>query len=62
MPQIIMLNHASWVNGERMKKSSDKKSAQSADDGEDPVVWNGKRLSEMNSDEWMLYYGGMGGM
>jgi hypothetical protein len=57
MPQIIMLNHAASVNSNRMDARV--KANKTKDDVEDtdPVVWNGKRLSEMNSDETSAYYG-----
>jgi hypothetical protein len=59
MPQILMLNHAAWVNSERCKKRVDHMSKkQKKQDDEDPTVWRGKRLSEMNSDELGKYYTG----
>lgn len=55
-PQIILLNHAASINYKRMearrKHEGDKK--QETDDN-DPVVMNGKRLSELNTDEMMAY-------
>jgi hypothetical protein len=49
MPQIIMLNHASWVNGKRYE--TDKETEESGS------KFNGKRVEEMNTDEWGKYYG-----
>jgi len=63
VPQIIMLNHAAWVNQERVKKrvaneptAADMRKQQEDElmNG-DPIVWNGKRLSELNSDEMAIY-------
>jgi hypothetical protein len=70
LPQIMILNHAAWVNSQRSderykrKREREEKIAaeQKKRDEEDPVVWNGKRLSEMNSDEWAQYYGDAGGI
>jgi hypothetical protein len=48
MPQIILLNHASWVNNKRYE---------TPDKEEDRPVHNGKKVDEMNSDELLGYYG-----
>lgn len=55
MNQIVMLNHAAWVNSKRMDARM-KKDKDAEPDGDDPVVWHGKRLSEMTTDEWQMYY------
>lgn len=62
MPQIIMLNHASWYNAKRLESKTKRESSSSSKKAEEdePVVWNGKRLSEMNSDELSQYYGDWG--
>lgn len=60
-----MLNHAAWVNSKRSderqqrKREEEEREAeeQRKRDEKDPVVWRGKRLTEMNSDEMMAYYG-----
>jgi hypothetical protein len=52
MPQIVMLNHAAWVNGKRMERRT---GTGSKEDSE--IVYNGKRLEELNSDELTAYYG-----
>lgn len=49
-PQILMLNHAAWVNGKRFDESRNK-----ATNGDAPVMGN-KRLEELNSDEMAQYY------
>lgn len=54
MPQIIMLNHAAWVNSERMKSRIHSKKNE---DDDDQIVYKGKRLSELNSEEMAAYYG-----
>ena len=70
LPQIILLNHAAWVNSkrtdERLKRKREEEERKAEEqrklDDEDPIVWRGKRLSEMNSDEMMAYYGDFGVM
>lgn len=62
MPQIIMLGHASHITSERKTKrmevhkttSSRKKEIEE----DDPVVLGGKRLSELSTNEYMLYFSG----
>jgi len=60
LPQIIMLNHASWVNQarseERFKKKQEAEKHQTLPN--DPVVFRGKRVSELDSDEFMAYWSG----
>lgn len=56
MPQIILLNHAAWVNSEHMKQRMDTKTEARQDDPDNPVVYQGKRLGELNSDELARYY------
>lgn len=51
-----MLNHASRVNGERMEKQMKKEQAtDKQQDERDPVVMNGKRLSELTEEEMIRY-------
>jgi hypothetical protein len=64
VPQIIILNHAAYVNSqrsdERAKRKRDKEDKAAEEqrqlDEDDPVVYMGKRLSQLNSDEMMRYY------
>lgn len=52
-----MLNHAASVNAERVKARVNRKTEKDAElNAKDPVVLNGKRLSELNSDELAVYY------
>ena len=59
MPQSIMLNHAAWVNYERMDKRVKAKGDATRHANEDPIVMNGKRLAELSSDEMQTYYSDM---
>jgi len=53
VPQVLMLNHAAWVN---QKRSEERVKAKEADkDGKDPV-WCGKKVDELNSDEFAAYW------
>lgn len=57
MPQILILNHAAWVNSERMKSKLNKpKDIAITVDTKDPIVMNGKRMSQLNSEELSAYY------
>jgi hypothetical protein len=61
MPQILMMNHASWVNHQRSEKRSKVKTAENkrakATEDRDPVIPEvGKRVSEMTTDEYMRYW------
>ena len=64
LPQLLILNHAAYVNSERRKEKTDwdaeqKKKADEAQeklDATDPVVFNGKRLSELTDRESAQYY------
>lgn len=56
LPQILLLNHASSCNHKKMEaRVAGKESADKVKEDTDPVVWRGKRLSQMTSDETMLY-------
>jgi hypothetical protein len=56
MPQIHMLSHAAHVNYERSQmKFKLEREYQKARDERDPIVWNGKRFSEMTTDEIFAY-------
>lgn len=59
MPQILMLTHASWVNGKRMGVKAEPEDLSEVDPAKvgDPVVFKGKRLSELTTDEFMDYMG-----
>lgn len=60
VPQIIMLNHASWVNRERSEKKYDKerKDTKPTPEPEEKPTWNGVPLDKLNSSQMRLYYGG----
>lgn len=55
LPQILMLNHAAWVNYERAKQRSE-------DKPEGEAAYQGKPLEECNSDEWTAYMKDWAGM
>jgi hypothetical protein len=44
MPQIIMLNHAAWVNGKRYDSSP-----------EEAPTFQGKKIDELNTDQFVNY-------
>jgi hypothetical protein len=64
LPQLIMYNHASWVNNERSEKRSKAKAEKekqqqnvpSLNESDDPVVYKGKRLSELTTNEYRSYW------
>lgn len=64
VPQIHMVVHASWVNSQRAKEQSEFKGAKRKEeaarleelDRTDPIVMNGKRLSELTSEEQIAYF------
>jgi len=61
LPQIILLNHAASVNCERSKRRSERAGKKKQEQKQtDPVVFNGKRLSELTSDEMAAYYANWG--
>lgn len=54
MPQILMLNHAAYVN----KTRSDRKQAKKApvvDEPSSEPTFRGKPLSQLSSEEYALY-------
>lgn len=55
LPQMILMNHAAWVN----QKRSEEKAEQRKNEPEvlDPVVHKGKKVTELNSDEFGAYWG-----
>jgi len=56
-PQIIMLNHAASTNYKNSELRAKNNAARDKlRDETDPVVYNGKRLSELSGDEAMRYY------
>lgn len=61
MPQILMLNHAASVNKARMDariKRGRTEGYESLDDAAaDAPVYNGKRLSELTTEEYQAYLG-----
>jgi hypothetical protein len=58
VPQILMLNHAAWVQNERMKERSNVKVDVVSE--QEPNVFNGKPVSELSSDEMAFYLGSFG--
>ncbi len=62
LPQILMLTHASWVSHETMEKkveaSRKSKEKKKNKDEDDPVVFMGKHLGELTSDQMAMYYSG----
>jgi hypothetical protein len=62
LPQILLFNHAASVNGRRMdnKQEARKKQDETSKsrNEKDPIVYNGKRLSQLTDDEQEAYYGG----
>lgn len=68
VPQMIMLNHAAWVNRERAEKKFKKDRrkeqqpsyAEEEEDDDEPDVptWNGVPITELNSKQLAMYYGG----
>lgn len=58
LPQIIMLNHAASVVGERMSRKYKSASGSTPTEDPDPPVWRGKRLSELNTAETAQYMDG----
>lgn len=65
VPQIIMLGHASHIQSERVNRRLEAKKKQMDTtkqyEDENPIVFNGKRLEELNSSEMGHYYSSFGG-
>jgi hypothetical protein len=57
LPQVIMLNHAADVNKKRADERQEVKRNQDQKEEEDPVVFLGKKASELSQDEFSLYVG-----
>ncbi len=53
VPQIFLLNQSAKFSHDKSKK----KAKAEEGDPNDPVVMNGKRLSQLNSQEQLAYYG-----
>jgi hypothetical protein len=61
MPQIVMLNAASRESSKRLDRRMERnKNKQITTDEEDPVVMNGKRLSELDTNSMRSYYSDLG--
>lgn len=61
-PQILMLNHASWVRQKRLDARTEERRANGSMTLEDSVndgasVFNGKRLDELTTEEYTAYLG-----
>lgn len=56
-PQIIMLGHAAHVAKQRMDKRLEQNKKKTAPPVDEPI-FNGKRLDELSSDEYVAYYSG----
>jgi hypothetical protein len=52
-----MMGHAAAVNSKRHDRNY---KSQQSDDPDDPVVMNGKRMSQLNDEELDRYYGTLG--
>lgn len=60
MPQLILLNHSSWVSKERMDKRIEAdRSEKKREEDVEPKMF-GKTLDQMNTAEQLLYYGSTG--
>lgn len=57
MPQIYMLNGGAMLNRQRLDQRVGKGHAVRTPKGPVPseIVWNGKTLEQLNSDEYMAY-------
>jgi hypothetical protein len=62
MPQIIMLNHASHINKQRLdvkiKEGRDTGTQTVEEAVADAPVYKGKRLDELTSEEYLAYLRG----
>lgn len=60
LPQIIMLNHASSVNKRRFDAKVNKGRRDNTQTLEERIVdtpmWNGKRIDELTSEEYLEYH------
>lgn len=56
IPQIIMMNHAAHINNLRSDERVAAKEVSKGDDENDPIVWQGKRASELTPEEQMIYF------
>lgn len=63
MPQIIMLQHAQWLNKKRMDVLTKRNRAKGESTIEDQMseTFNGKPIDQLTSAEYLLYHktGGM---
>lgn len=55
MPQIIMLNHAAWVNKERAERRHAAK--RDKEGSKKQRTWRGKDVRELDSNEFGKYWG-----
>jgi hypothetical protein len=64
VPQVILLNHAAWVNHEnhdrRMKAKESKKKKAANEIEKDPEVLEGKKMSELEPAELSAYLSNIG--
>lgn len=61
MPQLMMLNHAAWLDNKRSERrgaqdDSTNNLAEADLRTADPVVYGGKRVSELDTDEMFRYF------
>ncbi len=54
VPQIVMMNHAAYINNKRLESRS--KNRQTEEHSSSEIVMNGKKLEELTSEEQMRYY------
>jgi hypothetical protein len=52
-----MLSHASSVNSKRLDARMKRDKEDKSKEDDDPIVWKGKHLSELNSEEMGAYMG-----
>jgi hypothetical protein len=59
MPQVIMLQHAQWINKKRMdvlvKRNRDRGET-SVEEKFAGAAFNGKPIDQLTSDEYILYH------
>ncbi len=56
MPQVLMLNHAAYINGERMKKRMNLPSTKGNTSLAPEATYHGKDISDLDDDELSGYF------
>lgn len=57
LPQIVMLNHAADVNHKRAEERIKAKEQAKKQGVENPVVFGGKRVDELGTEDFIRYWG-----